>query len=172
MELTNLTSEDLTADNYLSHLKSENCLHNKIDVKSVLPHKYPFLLVDKVIKINKETNFISAIKNVTNNEEFFNGHFPDFPIMPGVLITEALAQVAVILSISHVLNVDKNQVDVRFLAINEARFRKPVFPGDRLYMNVQLLKQKRDIFKFVGRAYTEAGLCTEMEFTAASLIKK
>ncbi len=162
---------DLTAENYIEHMKSEESLYNKINVKDKLPHEYPFLLIDKIIKIDKERNSISAIKNLTHNEEFFKGHFPTFPIMPGVLIIESLAQAATMLSLIHILGIDKTEADVRFLSINEARFRKPVVPGDRLYLNVTLLKRKGDICKFEGRAYTEAGLCAEGNFTAASFVK-
>ena len=163
---------DITHENYLEAIKNPDFTPEKFNIKQILPHSYPFLFVDRVVKIDTENKHIAAIKNVTHNEQFFNGHFANFPIMPGVLITEALAQVATILAITTIMEINKDRCDVRFLSIDGARFRKPVIPGDRLYMNVSLIRQKRDIFKFEGRAYSESGLCATSEFTAACFYKK
>ena|SRR3990167_5952957 len=104
-----------------------------VQIKKILPHRYPFLLVDRVIDLDLENNRIVAIKCLTINEEFFQGHFPEAPIMPGVLILEALAQAGGILIHAKGFK-DKTAV---LLSVNNAKFRRPVYPGDTLYLNVQ-----------------------------------
>jgi len=116
-------------------------------IKSLLPHRYPLLLVDRVLdwEANKT---ITAIKNVTVNEEFFQGHFPHKPVMPGVLMIEALAQTAALLSfLSMGVKPDENSV-VYFVGIDNARFKRPVEPGDQLKMDVEILRVSRGIWKY------------------------
>jgi 3-hydroxyacyl-[acyl-carrier-protein] dehydratase len=129
-------------------------------IMKVLPHRYPFLLVDRVVELDPGKS-LTAIKNVTYNEPFFPGHFPHVPTMPGVLILEALAQAAGILA---VLRENKRAEDgllLYFAGIDEARFRRPVIPGDTLALKVELLAHKRDMWKFSGRAFVGTDLAAE-----------
>ena len=115
-----------------------------------LPHRYPFLLVDRVISIDKGRH-IRALKNVTMNEPFFQGHFPHRPVMPGVLMLEALAQAAALLAFD-ALDTSPNENSVYYFAgIDGARFKRPVEPGDQLILDVELLRMKAGIFKFKSR---------------------
>ncbi|MCS6789358.1 MAG: bifunctional UDP-3-O-[3-hydroxymyristoyl] N-acetylglucosamine deacetylase/3-hydroxyacyl-ACP dehydratase [Bacteroidia bacterium] len=136
-------------------------------IRRILPHRYPFLLVDRITHFSQDS--IIGIKNVTINEPFFVGHFEDNPIMPGVLILEAMAQVGGILF----LNIVENPQDywVYFLAIDGARFKKPVVPGDQLVFRLDMLQLKRGICKMAGKAYVEDKLVCEAELTA-SLVPK
>lgn len=133
------------------------------EIKKYLPHRYPFLLVDRIIETDRRKKIV-GLKNVTGNEEFFNGHFPDFPIMPGVLILEAMAQVACVLSMI-ILGGGSNSV-VYFMGIDKAKFRKPVVPGDQLRMELEVLKQRGKIFCFQGNAYVGENLVAEAELKA------
>lgn len=136
-----------------------------MDIKAVmehLPHRYPFLLVDRVLEI-EEGKSIVAIKNVTMNESFFQGHFPGNPIMPGVLIVEALAQTAGVLAIK---TSGKSDMNVYFMSIEKAKFRKPVVPGDQLRFEVKVIRQRRNIWKLAGKALVDGVVVTESEFTA------
>lgn len=133
------------------------------EIKKYLPHRYPFLLVDRIIETDRQKKIV-GLKNVTGNEEFFNGHFPDFPIMPGVLILEAMAQVACVLSMI-ILGGGANSV-VYFMGIDKAKFRKPVVPGDQLRMELEVLKQRGKIFCFQGNAYVGENLVAEAELKA------
>jgi 3-hydroxyacyl-[acyl-carrier-protein] dehydratase len=127
-----------------------------------LPHRYPFLLVDRVLAVEKGKS-IRALKNVTINEPFFAGHFPHRPVMPGVLMLEAMAQTAALLSFATVDQVpDKNSV-YYFAGIDSARFKRPVEPGDQLIMEVTLLRIKSGIFKFKGTAHVGEELACEAE---------
>jgi beta-hydroxyacyl-ACP dehydratase FabZ len=117
-----------------------------IDIRDILPHRYPFLLVDRIVEMDSET--IVGIKNVTANEPFFQGHFPEFPVMPGVLIVEAMAQVAGVLVLSSVP--DRHSKLVLFASIEEAKFRKPVLPGDTLRIEMKMLKKKATVVKAHG----------------------
>lgn len=131
-------------------------------ILKLLPHRYPFLLVDRVLSI--EEGRAVAIKNVTINEPFFQGHFPGRPIMPGVLVLEALAQVGGILAF-HTAKDAENQL-VIFLAIDHAKFRKPVVPGDQLRMEIQLLQRRDPYWRLRGEARVGDALVCEMEFKA------
>ena len=134
------------------------------EIMSLLPHRYPFLLVDKILEM-EEGKRIVGIKNVTINEPFFQGHFPGFPIMPGVLIIEAMAQTWGIL----VLSSDREKAgskNILFLGIDNARFRKPVYPGDQLRFELQALNLKRSIWKFKGEAFVNGELVAEAELMA------
>ena len=131
-----------------------------------LPHRYPFLLVDRVISIDKGRH-IRALKNVTMNEPFFQGHFPHRPVMPGVLMLEALAQAAALLAFD-ALDTSPNENSVYYFAgIDGARFKRPVEPGDQLILDVELLRMKSGIFKFKARALVGEELAVEAELTCA-----
>lgn len=127
-----------------------------------LPHRYPMLLVDRVLSV--EAGKAVALKNVSINEPFFQGHFPGKPIMPGVLVLEALAQVGGILAFQTTKDAE-NQL-VIFLAIDHAKFRKPVVPGDQLRMEVQVVQRRDPYWKLRGEAYVGDALVCEMEFKA------
>lgn len=131
-----------------------------------LPHRYPFLLVDRVVSIDKGRH-IQALKNVTMNEPFFQGHFPHRPVMPGVLMLEALAQAAALLAFD-ALDTSPNENSVYYFAgIDGARFKRPVEPGDQLILDVELLRMKAGIFKFKARALVGEELAVEAELTCA-----
>jgi len=132
------------------------------DIQNLLPHRYPFLLVDKIVHIDPGKTAV-GIKNVTINEEFFQGHFPGQPIMPGVLIIEALAQVAGVLAFHSGVARSKS---VYFMSIERAKFRKPVVPGDQLRLEVNILHQRGNVWKFAGNAQVEEKVAAEAEFTA------
>ncbi|MBI3593013.1 MAG: 3-hydroxyacyl-ACP dehydratase FabZ [Nitrospirae bacterium] len=131
------------------------------EISSLLPHRYPFLLVDRVIELEPDIKAV-GIKNVTINEPFFHGHFPDNPVMPGVLIVEAMAQVAGILAF-------KSGVPgkmVYFMSIEKAKFRKIVSPGDQLRLEVKVIHKRGAVWKFSAEAYVGDKLMSEAEFTA------
>ncbi len=138
----------------------KNYVMNVEEIKEYLPQRYPFLLVDRVLSLELNKNIV-AIKNVTANEEFFNGHFPDKAIMPGVLITEAMAQVAGILGFK---TVDKKPSDgsvYLFAGTDKMRFKKPVMPGDQLVMSAEIISTKRGIWKFACVAKVDDKLVAE-----------
>ncbi|MFZ9297031.1 MAG: 3-hydroxyacyl-ACP dehydratase FabZ [Hylemonella sp.] len=127
-----------------------------------LPHRYPILLVDRVLEVEKGKR-IKAIKNVTINEEFFNGHFPHRPVMPGVLMLEALAQTAALLSFETLGETPDDKTVYYFAGIDGARFKRPVEPGDQLILEVELERMKAGIFKFKARASVGQELAVEAE---------
>ncbi|MEO8118051.1 MAG: 3-hydroxyacyl-ACP dehydratase FabZ [Rhodoferax sp.] len=131
-----------------------------------LPHRYPFLLVDRVLAIDKGKS-IKALKNVTINEPFFEGHFPHRPVMPGVLMLEALAQAAALLAFDAVGSSPTDDMIYYFAGIDGARFKRPVEPGDQLILEVELLRMKAGIFKFKARALVDDELAAEAELTCA-----
>ena len=131
-------------------------------VREYLPHREPFLFVDRVLELQPK-EFIKGLKNVTMNEPFFTGHFPNHPVMPGVLIVEALAQVAAILTfVSEGVKPDGTRFPY-FVGIDGARFRKPVFPGDQLILEARLARQAYRIWKYQAKAYVNGQLVTEAE---------
>lgn len=131
-------------------------------IQKILPHRYPFLLVDRIIECSEKR--VVGIKNVTINEAFFQGHFPGMPIMPGVLIIEAMAQTGGV----GALNVKENLGKLAFfMSIKEAKFRKPVVPGDQLVMEVEIVKQKMSILQARGVAKVNGEVVTEAEFMFA-----
>ena len=131
-------------------------------IKSLLPHRYPLLLVDRVLDWEADKT-ITAIKNVTVHEEFFQGHFPHKPVMPGVLLIEALAQTAALLSfLSMGVKPDENSV-VYFVGIDNARFKRPVEPGDQLKMDVEILRVSRGIWKYKAVGTVDGKLAVEAE---------
>ncbi|MEQ1949159.1 MAG: 3-hydroxyacyl-ACP dehydratase FabZ [Bryobacteraceae bacterium] len=128
-------------------------------IRELLPHRYPFLLVDRVIEMEEDR--VVGIKNVTVNEPFFNGHFPDFPVMPGVLIIEAMAQTAGVLVLSYVA--DRKNKNILLAGVENARFRKPVRPGDQLRMEMKILKRKATLAKMSGVATVDGVPVAEAE---------
>lgn len=131
-------------------------------IKQYLPHRYPFLLVDRVLDWESGKS-ITAVKNVTINEEFFIGHFPHKPVMPGVLMIEALAQTAALLSfLTKDQKPDDNAV-VYFIGIDGARFKRPVEPGDQLIMQVEILRASRGIWKYKAQGTVDGQLAVEAE---------
>ena len=134
------------------------------EVLKRIPHRYPLLLVDRGEDYRPHERLI-GIKNVTFNEPFFQGHFPNNPVMPGVLIVEALGQTGAVL-MSKSLNADVTGKTIFFTSIAEAKFRSPVRPGDTLRMEVTVLRHRGDVFKFKGVAYVEGRVAAEAEFTA------
>jgi 3-hydroxyacyl-[acyl-carrier-protein] dehydratase len=127
-----------------------------------LPHRYPFLLVDRVLEIDKGKS-IKALKNVTINEPFFVGHFPHRPVMPGVLMIEALAQAAALLAFDMLGTTPDDKTVYYFAGIDGARFKRPVEPGDQLILHVTLDRMKAGIFKFKARAMVGEELAVEAE---------
>jgi len=131
-------------------------------IKEYLPHRYPMLLVDRVLNWEAGKN-ITAIKNVTANEEFFNGHFPNKPVMPGVLMIEAMAQAAALLSFLTMGRKPDENTLVYFLGIDNARFKRPVEPGDQLKLEVEIIKVARGIWKYKARATVDGQLAVEAD---------
>ena len=137
------------------------------DIKNLLPHRYPFLLIDKVVEFNEGKSLV-GIKNVTINEPFFQGHFPEKPVMPGVLILEALAQATGLLAFRTEKKGAERDSLYYFVGIDKARFKKPVEPGDQLRLSVELIKTKRGIWVFDTEASVDGStaataviMCTE-----------
>ena len=130
----------------------------------MIPHRYPFLLIDRVQDVVPEMS-ATGIKNVTINEPFFPGHFPDKPIMPGVLIIESMAQTAAVLVVSG-LGTETEGKLVYFMSVESARFRKPVIPGDQLEIKVKKRQMRGSVWKFDGQAYVQNILVAESGFTA------
>jgi 3-hydroxyacyl-[acyl-carrier-protein] dehydratase len=131
-------------------------------ILKMLPHRYPFLLVDRVLQLDKGKSIV-ALKNVTINEPFFNGHFPHRPVMPGVLMLEALAQAAALLSFHTMEVVPDDNTIYYFAGIDGARFKRPVEPGDALTLMVELDRMKAGIFKFKAKAMVGDELAVEAE---------
>jgi 3-hydroxyacyl-[acyl-carrier-protein] dehydratase len=129
------------------------------EIRRILPHRYPMLLVDRIVELEPER--IVGIKNVTGNEPFFSGHFPDFPVMPGVMIVEAMAQTAGVLVLKSIE--DRASKLVLLVSIEYAKFRKPVVPGDQLRMELQMLKRKASVAKMSGKATVDGVLVAEAE---------
>lgn len=145
-------------------VKSEGIVFDANAIQRILPHRYPFLLVDKIISLEFDKKVV-GVKSVTVNEPFFPGHFPGQPIMPGVLIVEAMAQTGGILLLNSFLEPEKKLV--MFMQINNVKFRKPVLPGDQLVMEVELINKKSKFAVLTGKAYVNGNLVTEAEFMAA-----
>ena len=133
-------------------------------IQRIIPHRYPFLLVDKVIDING-TETATGVKNVTFNEPHFQGHFPGASIMPGVIIVEAMAQTAAVFVV-HTLGAESEGKLVYFMSVDGARFRKPVEPGDQLHVEVTKLRSRGNVWKFSGKATVDGKLVAEATYAA------
>lgn len=150
---------------------SEGAKH--IDINSImkmLPHRYPLLMVDRILEITPDTGIV-GLKNVSINEEFFNGHFPGHPVMPGVLIIEAMAQAAGIFVMSNSKDIDPSEHVVYFMSIEEAQFRKPVVPGDALHLHITKIKNRGTVWKMKGEARVDGQRVANAIFSAM-IIKK
>ncbi len=137
------------------------------EILNYLPHRYPFLLIDRVLAIEKGKSLV-ALKNVSMNESFFVGHFPGKPVMPGVLILEAMAQAGSVLAYKSTDTTPKDGTIYYFAGIDNARFRRVVEPGDQLRLEVKVVKAKRDFWKLEGMAYVGDELAASAEFLSAS----
>lgn len=135
------------------------------EIMALLPHRYPFLLIDRVLDFTPGES-LTAVKNVTINEPIFTGHFPGMPIFPGVLILEALAQATGILGFKTVTERSENELYL-FAAIDEARFKKPVMPGDQMILEVKFLKERRNLWKFYGEAKVDGQVVCTAELMCA-----
>jgi len=149
--------------------KKEGVVFDINAIKKILPHRYPFLLVDKIIDFQLDERVV-GVKNVTTNELFFEGHFPGQPIMPGVLIIEAMAQTGGILLLNGIENPDGKLV--YFMSINNAKFRKPVLPGDQLVLEVELVNRRSKLCQIKGYAYVDGNLVAEAEMMAAIIDRR
>ena len=134
------------------------------EIMKILPHRFPFLMVDRVVEMDPGKKIV-GIKNVTINEPFFPGHFPGHPVMPGVLIIEAMAQVAGILGILTYVESERNKITY-FTGIDNAKFRRPVVPGDQLRLELEMISCKRGIWFFQGKAFVDGTLAAEAEVKA------
>lgn len=138
-----------------------------IDIERIcemIPHRYPFILVDRVVDVIPETSAV-GIKNVTINEPFFTGHFPQRPVMPGVLIIEAMAQTSALLVV-HTLGEKAEGKLVYFMSVDEAKFRKPVVPGDQLRIHVEKLQSRKNVWKFACEATVDGQRVAEAKIAA------
>ena len=155
-----MVTETLSDDATIEDLDLEGIMR-------VLPHRYPMLLIDKVVGIVPGKKAV-GIKNVTINEPYFPGHFPIKPVMPGVMIIEAMAQTSAAFT-SYVEEFDMTNQVVYFMSIDKARFRKPVFPGDTLELHVDLLRSKGPVRKFHGEGKVNGQLMAEADFSAMTM---
>ena len=133
-------------------------------IQEMIPHRYPILLVDRIIELTPGARAV-GLKNVTMNEPQFTGHFPNFPVMPGVLIIEAMAQTAAIVVVE-ALGPEAEGKVVYFMTIDDARFRKPVTPGDTMHIHVEKVQARRNVWKFKGKAMVGDKVCAEATFSA------
>jgi 3-hydroxyacyl-[acyl-carrier-protein] dehydratase len=136
-------------------------------IMEMIPHRYPFLMIDKVIDIVPDASAV-GVKNVPINQPFFAGHFPRRPVMPGVLIIEAMAQTAAVLVVQTLGSQSEGKL-VYFMSVDEARFRKPVMPGDTLYIHVTKERNRRNVWKFRGEAKVNGTLVAEAVYAAMIL---
>lgn len=133
------------------------------DIQNIIPHRYPFLLVDRILELEPNKRVV-GIKNVTMNEPFFQGHFPGHPIMPGVLLLEAMAQTGGVLALKS--NPDAKNKVLYFMSIDKAKFRKPVMPGDQVRFELDVLKMRSNVMSFKAQALVEGAVVAEAEMMA------
>ena len=148
---------EVSTDEYLDDL-------DILQIMEILPHRYPMLLVDKIVKIHPENGAI-GIKNVTMNEGFFQGHFPGKPVMPGVMIVEAMAQTAAAYT-SYAEELDTKDKIVLFMGIDKAKFRRPVIPGDQLELHVRVAQKRAPVWKYEAKAYVDGKVVAEASYAA------
>jgi 3-hydroxyacyl-[acyl-carrier-protein] dehydratase len=156
-----VTSENKTAEN------APGIDIDILRVMEMIPHRYPMLMIDRVTDAIANVSAV-GIKNVSINEHFFQGHFPQRPVMPGVLIVEAMAQTAGVLVV-HTLGAESEGKLVYFMSIDDARFRRPVTPGDTVHIHVTKIQHRRNVWKFKGEAKVNGALCAEATFAAMIL---
>lgn len=141
-------------------------MDNALDIKEImklLPHRYPFIMIDRILELTPGEKVV-ALKNVTINEPFFQGHFPENPIMPGVLIIEAMGQAGAVLAAK---SLDREHGSlIYFMGIDKVKFRKPVTPGDQLIFEMKFIKQRRNVFKMSGTAYVDEKVVVQAELMA------
>ena len=144
--------------------KISDSVLNIQEIMKLIPHRYPFIMIDRILEVIPREKIV-ALKNVTINEPFFQGHFPDSPIMPGVLIIEAMAQAGAVLAAK---SLDREFHDslIYFMGIDKVKFRKPVTPGDQLIFEITFLKRRGKVFKMTGIAYVEKKIVAEAELMA------
>lgn len=135
-----------------------------LGIMKVIPHRYPFLMIDRVVEIALDKSAV-GIKSVSINESYFQGHFPRRPIMPGVLIIEAMAQTAAVLVV-RTLGEEADGKLVYFMTVDQGRFRRPVVPGDQLFIHVNKIRNRRNVWKFQGVAKVDGGLVAQAVFSA------
>jgi len=140
------------------------------DIMNFLPHRYPFLLVDRVVQLEPFKS-LKALKNVTINEPFFQGHFPDYPVMPGVLILESLAQAGGLLVAGSVPDQMQDKIFL-FTGVDKVRFRKPVFPGDSMYMNITYDRHRMSLWRMHGQAVVQDRVVAEGMFSATIVARE
>jgi 3-hydroxyacyl-[acyl-carrier-protein] dehydratase len=138
-----------------------------VRIMEMIPHRYPFLMIDRMVKVIPDVSAVS-IKNVSINEPFFQGHFPGHPVMPGVLIIEAMAQTSAVL-VTQTMGEKSEGKMVYFMSVEQARFRKPVTPGDSLLITITKLQNRGPVWKFKGEAHVGEALMAEATFTAMIL---
>lgn len=134
-------------------------------IMNLLPHRYPFIMIDRILELIPGEKVV-ALKNVTINEPFFQGHFPGSPIMPGVLMIEAMAQAGAVLAAESLPEEEQGSL-IYFMGMNKVKFRKPVVPGDQIIFEIKFLKQRAKVFKMSGRAFVDEKLVAEAELLAS-----
>lgn len=159
-----MSDPTVTSDKEKGNQAEQRTVYGITDIMRFLPHRYPFLLVDRIVELDAEKRIV-GLKNVTINEQFFQGHFPGVPVMPGVLIIESMAQVAGVLLFRDLPNREKKLI--YFTGIEDARFRRPVVPGDQLRIEMELLNRRNNFGKMQGRATVEGKLAAEAVVTFA-----
>jgi 3-hydroxyacyl-[acyl-carrier-protein] dehydratase len=150
-----------------SHQQTQEAKPSSLGIEQILkmlPHRYPFLMIDRLEEIVLDQSAV-GIKNVTANEPFFQGHFPEKPIMPGVLIVEAMAQTAAVLVVNSIGKEVEGSL-VYFMSVENARFRKMVVPGDQLRVHVERIHKRGNVWKFKGEARVDGVICAEATYTA------
>ena len=143
-------------------------LYNVVEIQKILPHRYPFLLVDRVIDL-KPKEYIEAYKNVSISEPVFQGHFPDHPIYPGVMIIEGMAQAGGVLAFKSMDNASQEEIEnkvVYFMSIDKAKFRSPVTPGDQLVYKINVIKNKGAVWQLDAKAYVDDKVVAQAELKA------